>query len=101
VGWRACVSVFDGSKQKELRDGKNVIAEREDDEPEHSADDDEPEQSDDECVLPPLNSLLQVDVESGKGRNKMTETFNCTVKEYEAEGAVILTTQYGEPMNIF
>ncbi len=52
MGWRACVSVFDGSKQKELRDGKNVIAEREDDEPEHSADADEPEQSDDECVLP-------------------------------------------------
>jgi hypothetical protein len=38
-------------------------AEREDDEPEHSADDDEPENSDDDCVLPPVNSLLQVDVE--------------------------------------
>ncbi len=58
--WRACVSVFDGNKQKELRDGKNVIAEREGDEPEHSADADEPEQSDDECALPPVNSLLPV-----------------------------------------
>jgi hypothetical protein len=89
-------------KCKDLRDGKNVIAECEDDETEHSADEDEPDQSDDECVLPPVNSLLQVDVESGKGRNKTTDTFFCTVKEYEADGAVILTTQKdGEPMNIF
>ncbi len=60
------------NKCKELRDGKKVMTEREDDEPEHSADDDEPENSDDDCVglLPPVNSLLQVDVESGKGRNK-------------------------------
>jgi hypothetical protein len=69
--------------------------------PTHSADDDEPEQSDDECVLPPVNSLLQVDVESSKGRNKTAETFFCTVKEYKADGAVILTTQDGETMNIF
>jgi hypothetical protein len=88
-------------KCKDLREGKQVIAEREDDEPDLSSDENEPEQSDDECVLPPLNSLLQVDVESGKGRNKTTETFFCTVKEYEADGAVILTTQDGETMNIF
>ena len=91
-------------KCKDLRDGQTVMAEREDIEPEHSADDDEPEksddESDDECVLPPVNSLLQVDVESDKGRNKSTETFFCTVKEYEGDGAVILTTQDGEPMNI-
>ena len=63
-------------KCKALREGKQVIAERgEDDEPELSSDEDEPEQSDDESVLPPVNSLLQVDVESGKGRNKTTETF--------------------------
>ena len=67
-------------KCKDLREGKQVIAEREDDEPDLSSDENEPEQSDDECVLPPLNSLLQVDVESGKGRNKTTETFFCTVK---------------------
>jgi hypothetical protein len=42
-----------------------------------------------------------LNVESGKARNKSTETFFCTVKEYEADGAVILTTQDGEPMNIF
>ena len=88
-------------KCKDLREGKQVIAEREDDEPELSSDEDEPEQSDDESVLPLVNSLLQVDVESGKGRNKTTETFFCTVKEYEADGAVILTTQDGETMNIF
>ncbi len=80
-------------KCKELRDGKKIIAEREDDELDLSSDEDEPEQSDDECVLPPVNSLLQVDMESGKGRNKTTETFFCTVKEYEANG--------GETMNIF
>jgi hypothetical protein len=89
-------------EQEVLAREQQVIAERgEDDEPELSSDEDEPEQSDDESVLPPVNSLLQVDVESGKGRNKTTETFFCTVKEYEADGAVILTTQDGETMNIF
>jgi len=47
-----------------------------------------------------VNSLLQVDVESGKGRNKTTETFYFTVKEFEADGAV-MNIFLDEPMNIF
>ena len=50
---------------------------------------------------PPVDSLIQVDIETGRGSKKCTETFYCTVQEYEADGAVILKTQDGESMNVF
>ncbi len=76
-------------KCKDLRDGKEVT--------------DESENTDasEIVVPPPVNALLQVDVVTGKGRNVATETFFCTVQEYESDGAVFLLTQDGESMNIF
>ena len=83
-------------KCKDLKDGKKVM---------------DPEASDDEQTLmeeqnepitkPPVNSLIQVDIETGKGSKKCVETFYCTVQEYEDDGAVILVTQDGEKMNVF
>jgi hypothetical protein len=60
--------------------------------------------SDDDDLFPPkppLKSILQVDVVKGKGRLETIETFFCTVMSYEDDGAVFLTTQDGETMNIF
>ena len=82
-------------KCKDLKDGKKVM---------------DPEASDDEQTLmeeqnepitkPPVNSLIQVDIETGSGSKKCVETFYCTVQEYEDDGAVILVTQDGETMNV-
>jgi hypothetical protein len=76
-------------KCKDLRDGKEVADERENTD------------GSEIVVPPPVNALLQVDVVTGKGRNVATETFFCTVQEYESDGAVFLLTQDGESMNIF
>ncbi len=64
------------NKCKDLRDGKEVVDEHENTD------------ASEIVVLPPVNALLQVDVVTGKGRNVATETLFCTVKEYEADGAV-------------
>ncbi len=71
----------------------------------------DPDASDDEqtslegqpepVTTPPVSSLIQVDIETDRGLKKCTETFYCTVQEYEADGAVILKTQDGETMNVF
>ena len=53
------------------------------------------------ATTPLVDSLIQVDIETGRGTKKYTETFYCTVQEYEADGAVILKTQDGESMNVF
>jgi hypothetical protein len=52
-------------------------------------------------TTPPVDSLIQVDIETGRGTKKYTETFYCKVQEYEPDGAVILKTQDGESMNVF
>jgi hypothetical protein len=53
------------------------------------------------ATTPPVDSLIQVDIETGRGTKKYTETFYCKVQEYEPDGAVILKTQDGETMNVF
>lgn len=60
--------------------------------------------SDDDDLFPPkppLKSILQVDVVKGKGHLETIETCFGTVMSYEDDGAVFLTTQDGETMNIF
>ena len=59
------------------------------------------EEQNEPITKPPVNSLIQVDIETGSGSKKCVETFYCTVQEYEADGAVILVTQDGEKMNVF
>jgi hypothetical protein len=73
---------------------KVVMSAKEDDETDEGSVDD----ADD---TPKVDSIIEVNVEAGKGRKKEVSTFYCTVKEYEEDGAVILHTQDGEVMNIF
>jgi hypothetical protein len=72
-------------KCKDLRNGKNSSAECDGSEAGDS-DGHWDAKSDDDDISPsqpPIKSLLQVDVEQGKGPNKTIETFVCTVMSYE------------------
>jgi hypothetical protein len=90
-------------KCKEIRNGKKSSAECDGSEAGESDGHSDAKNDDDDIFPsnPPVKSLLHVDVEQGKGPNKTIETFFCTVMSYEDDGAVFLTTQDGETMNIF
>jgi hypothetical protein len=85
-------------KCQDLRDGKKIMepdADLSGDEEASREGDREPD------TTPPVDSLIQVNIETGRGTKKYTETFYCKVQEYEPDGAVILKTQDGESMNVF
>jgi hypothetical protein len=90
------------NKCKKIKNGKKSSAECDgsDDEESDGRSDGKSDLDDIVPQKPPVKSLLQVDVVQGKGRKKTIETFFCTVMSYEDDGAVFLTTQDGETMNI-
>jgi hypothetical protein len=83
-------------KCTDMKDGKKETDPNASDDEETSK-----EEQPEPVSTPPVDSLIQVDIETGRGSKKCTETFYCTVQEYEADGAVILKTQDGESMNVF
>jgi hypothetical protein len=64
-------------------------------------DDDTEEDKNTEEDKPEVNTMIEVNIENGKGRTKSVSTFYCTIQSYEDDGAVFLLTQDGEVMNIF